>query len=214
MEGVFNLFELPVGETVKNGVATLASYKISGEQAMMENLRLVRDGGWLFRVTEGEYIKLIVNNQLMMSDTPMEKNSNQEFVRNANGHVFIAGLGIGLILNALRDKVKSGIVNKITVIEKYQDVIDLISHKFSDMPIEYICDDVLNYKPNKDQKYDTIYFDIWPTISTDNLPEISKLHNRFKNHKNKNNPSCWMGSWMQKYLQNKKREEARYSYYW
>lgn len=213
MEGVFELFNLPVGNVLQKGIATLSTYEVSEQDAMWANLRLVRDSGWLFRIQKGKYIKLIVGKELMMSDTPMERSSNIDFVRAANGHVFVAGLGIGLIINALRPLVTNGKVSKITILEKYQDVIDLVSPIYNGMPIEYICADVLEFQPDKSVKYDTIYFDIWPDISEDNLPEITKLHNRFKFLKNKNNPNSWMGSWMQKYLQDKRKRENRYSYW-
>ena len=46
--------------------------------------------------------------------------------------------------------------------------------------------------------FDTIYFDIWPNISTDNLKGIHRLHRRFK-------PALrakgWMESWMREDLE-------------
>mgnify|MGYP000786328328 FL=1 len=39
-----------------------------------------------------------------MSDTPMEKETNRDFVHNAHGNVLIGGLGIGLIILAIQNK--------------------------------------------------------------------------------------------------------------
>ena len=166
---------------------------------------------YFMHMREGEYVKLIVNGELMMSDTYMERETNREFIRNAHGRVMIAGLGIGLILENLRDKVADGIVTSIVVYEKYQDVIDLVGNRYNDLPIEIRREDILEYKPQKGEMYDTIYFDIWPTISTDNLKDISMLHQRWKAHKPKDG---WMDSWMRYYLRNirerERREENRY----
>lgn len=210
MNGVFEHLDLKVGDKKQVGIAHLHAFEITKDETRsITNMRLVMDGGYMFRLIEGRYVRLLVNGELMMSDTSMEKISNRDFVANANGRVFIAGLGVGLIVNALRNKLLNGIVTEITVIEKYQDVIDLIAPYYSDLKINYVLGDVLDYKLPKGDLYDTIYFDIWPTISEDNLPEMAKLHNRFKFNINRTNSNKWMGSWMQKYLQQQKAKYSR-----
>ena len=210
MEGVYNIFSLKENETKNLGIATLRSFSISNEESNVYNLRALLNGNGGFDcVTAGQYVKLSVNNILMMSDTDMEKRTNYEFISNAKGDVMIAGLGIGLILHNLENKVKTGEVKSITVYEKYQDVIDLITPYYKHLPITVKCEDILNYLPPKEETYDTIYFDIWPTIDTDNLKDIRVLHNRWKFHKRQDG---WMDSWVKQKLQNMKREENRY--YW
>ena len=208
MEGVYNIFSLKENETKNLGIATLRSFSISNEESKVYNLKSLLNGnGGFDYVTAGQYIKLSVNNILMMSDTDMEKRTNYEFISNAKGDVMIAGLGIGLILHNLEKKVKTGEVKSITVYEKYQDVIDLITPYYKHLPITVKCEDILNYLPPKEEIYDTIYFDIWPTIDTDNLKDIRILHNRWKFHKRQDG---WMDSWVKQKLQNMKREENRY----
>ena len=208
MEGVYNIFSLKENETKKLGIATLRSFSISNEECKFYNLQSLFNGNGGFDcVTAGQYVKLSVNNILMMSDTDMEKRTNYEFISNAKGDVMIAGLGIGLILHNLEKKVKTGEVKSITVYEKYQDVIDLITPYYKHLPITVKCEDILNYLPPKEEIYDTIYFDIWPTINTDNLKDIRILHNRWKFHKRQDG---WMDSWVKQKLQNMKREENRY----
>lgn len=210
MEGVYNIFSLKENETKNLGIATLRSFSISDEESKVYNLRSLFNGnGGFDYVTAGQYVKLSVNNILMMSDTDMEKRTNYEFISNAKGDVMIAGLGIGLILHNLEKKVKTGEVKSITIYEKYQDVIDLITPYYKHLPINVKCEDILNYLPPKEEIYDTIYFDIWPTIDTDNLKDIRILHNRWKFHKRQDG---WMDSWVKQKLQNMKREENRY--YW
>jgi len=206
MEGVFDNFNMKVGEVKKLGLARLSTFEFSNKKNPLFNLRAIRDGG-LNYMNDGKYIRLNVDGELMMTDTKMEMVTNTDFCNNANGRVMVAGLGIGLILQNIKDKVKSGVVTEIVIIEKYQDVIDLVSPIYADMPITYICADILEYKPLKDEIFDTIYFDIWAIADFEvNLPQISMLHNRWKYNKNKSNPKCWMNSWMQKWMQKENRD--------
>ena len=87
-------------------------------------------------------------------------------------------------------------VESVTVIEKYNDVISLVAPSFNSPKLKIINADIMNWKPEKGEVYDTIYFDIWPDICVDNLEEIKTLHLRGRYWKNKNNPHVWMGSWM------------------
>ena len=152
MEGVYNIFSLKENETKNLGIATLRSFSISNEESKVYNLKSLFNGNGGFDcVTAGQYVKLSVNNILMMSDTDMEKRTNYEFISNAKGDVMIAGLGIGLILHNLEKKVKTGEVKSITVYEKYQDVIDLITPYYKHLPITVKCEDILNYLPPKEE---------------------------------------------------------------
>lgn len=209
MEGVFEKFNIELNQEISKGVAKISTFEFKNENNPLYNMRIMMDGGRMFRVLDGKYVRLFVDKELMMSDTNMERISNEEFVRKANGRVFIAGLGIGMIIHALKEKVDNGEVTELVVMEKYQDVIDLVSPYLEGIPVKIVCDDILTYKPTKEDVFDTIYFDIWATIDEENLSEIRMLHNRWKNKKNKSNPDCWMDSWMKEYLQQQKRR----SYY-
>ena len=147
-------------------------------------------------VREGEYAQLYVGNWLVMSDTSMEKRSNRGVLWNARGDVLIAGLGLGMILLPLLEKPE---VKSILVIEKSQDVIDLVephirkaAKKKGSSKLTVVCADIFEWAPPKGQKWDTIYFDIWGDISTDSLKDMGKLHRKFGRRKN---PGGWMNSW-------------------
>jgi len=198
MKGVADIFTEPISK----GVAHISIFDFNSKENMLYNLRAVRDGGDMFYIYDGRYIRLHVDGILMMSDTNLELSSNYGFVSKSNGDILIAGLGLGVIIRNILDKQN---INSITVIEKYQDVIDLVAPKFNDNRIKYICDDIFTWRPHKGIKYDTIYFDIWPTINTDNLIEIKKLHNIFKYYVNRNNPNHYMNSWMKEFLQRMNR---------
>lgn len=207
VKGVEHLFP---EETQELGVAKISKVEFKEKDDILFNLRLMRDAKWWFRVHEGKYVRLIVNGELMMSDTGMERYSNTDFIQSANGKVLIAGLGVGMVLHNILENPN---VNEVIVIEKYQDVIDLVADKFKSDKLKIICKDIFDFVPEKGEKYDTIYFDIWASINTDNLEQIKTLHNRFKNKLNRDNPNCWMNSWMKEYLQQEKRKEAG-SRYW
>ena len=195
MEGVAQKYN----KEENKGIARLERFNISKENSKKYNLLSTMNGEpYFMRIEDGNYVRLWVDGVLMMSDTHMERYTNQFFIDNAHGDVMIAGLGVGLILNALENKVQSGEVNSITVYEKYQDVIDLVLPKYKHLPIKVICQDILEYRPPKEETYDTIYFDIWPRINKSNLQQIKILHNRWKFRKRENG---YMDSWMKSYIQ-------------
>lgn len=199
-------------QIISNGCVRIEHYKVDKEAAKWNNIRAMMAGAGFMHIVEGEYIKMSVNGELMMSDTPMERRTNIQFIDNAHGAIMIAGLGIGVILENLIPLCKSGRVTNIVVYEKYQDVIDLVAHRYVDkLPLEVRCEDIMEYRPPKEEKYDTLYFDIWPTITEDNLKDIRILHNRWKSHKKE---GAWMGSWMADFLRNQRRKEQRESRSW
>ena len=111
----------------------------------------------------GKFVRLLHNGSVVMSDTDMEKRTNANFVRNAHGNVLIGGLGIGLILLAIQDKPE---VEKIVVVEKHREVIDLVKDQLPlNEKVEVVNADVWEYTPT--EKFNTIYMDIWNFINTD-----------------------------------------------
>lgn len=116
------------------------------------------------RISPGTYIRLMRKNELMMSNTDMEKNTNKEFVRKAHGKVLIGGLGLGMIVLAIQDKPE---VESIVVIEKYEEVIDLVGSQLPlNTKVKIINEDVFDYCPENDA-FNCIYMDIWSTINQD-----------------------------------------------
>lgn len=150
-----------------------------------------------FRCTipNGNYIRLIHKDECVMSDTPIEKRTNIDFVLNAHGDILIAGLGIGLIIMAIQDKEE---VNSITVLEKYNEVIELVATKLPlNDKVKIIQADVFDYKFEKGKKFDVIYFDIWNYINSDVYEEMKKLKNKYRKYlkTKKENPNRFMKCW-------------------
>lgn len=183
------------------GVARVEHFEVSERDSRMTSFR-PRDF-----VAAGKYARLYVGQSLMMSDTHFEHRSNYGVVNQAHGDVLIAGLGLGMIVVPILAKRE---VKSVLVVEKFADVIGLVEPALRKLPggekLTTLEADALEWKPPAKQKWDTIYFDIWPDVCTDNLEQIAMLHHRFASRKR---PGGWMDSWMADTLRHRRREEKR-----
>lgn len=112
----------------------------------------------------------------VMSNTPDEIRDCLPFVDKAYGRILVNGLGLGVLLVALLEKEN---ITKITVIEKSEDVIKLVSPSITDERVEIIHADAFEYKPSKDEQFECVWHDIWDYIDAENLPEMHKLHRKY-----------------------------------
>lgn len=131
--------------------------------------------------------------KVVMSDSEFDKYTNSNIIRIAFGHVLIGGLGLGMIILPM---LKNENIKKITVVEKEQDIINLIyehiKHFDTDDKLEVISDDIFKIEFPKTLKFDTMYFDIWNNVCGDNYEQMKILKKRFKKNRAKNaNVSCW-----------------------
>jgi hypothetical protein len=199
-----------VAEIVPPGVSgnvRIEHFEVSQKDAEWTQLRAAVNRRGDEFVPAGKYAKLIVDGSIMMSDTPMEQRTNRQAIRKATGHVIIAGLGLGMILHPMASKPE---VTKITVIELSSDVIKLVA-PYLPSKVEVVQADIFEYRPEKGTKFNTVYFDIWPSISGDNLEEMSKLHRRWAHYKTK---EAWMNSWCRDELLEQKARRRRHSNPW
>ena len=152
----------------------------------------------------GLYIRLIDRSRtwtkVQMTDTPMERRTNLEFMDNVHGDVLIGGLGIGMIIAPLLCKEIGDKVDTIRVVESSPDVIKLVKPYLDKLDrfdkLEVVECDVMEYWT--DDRFNVVYFDIWPEITCDNLPEMSKLHRRWAHRMDKSDPNRWLSSWRHK----------------
>lgn len=94
---------------------------------------------------------------VIMSDSDIEKRLNEEIIEKSNGDVFIAGLGLGLIVLPIQDKEN---VKSITILERYRDVINLVGKQLPlNDKVRIIEGNIFEYIPER--KYDTMYIDIY-----------------------------------------------------
>lgn len=143
------------------------NWKVRTFEITQHDYRAIYEDG----IIPGKYVSLnrkhksAFENGCMMSDTPMERFTNQEFINYAFGKVLIAGLGIGMVPAALAHKED---VESITILEIDQEIIDLIEplmRKYipNQDKITIIKADALTYPETYDgEKYDCVWLDIWP----------------------------------------------------
>jgi hypothetical protein len=164
-----------------------------------------RDG-----INPGNYVRLIDKRtsfrDIIMSDTGMEKYSNLDFVEKAHGNVLIGGLGIGMVLAALLKKPE---VTSITVVEKELEIIELVGKQdvFQDGKIRIIEGDIFQFET--DEKFNTIYFDIWSNICTDNWEGMKLLKRKFRRNLNKQDENRWIGCWKWDEVQWRVRDDKK-----
>jgi hypothetical protein len=153
---------------------------VTPEGEAFERLRAMINSHRVQRfVPAGDYTRLTRNGTVIMSDTPDEIRDHLAFIERAQGHILIAGLGLGVVLQALLCKKDVQTVTVI-VIEKSPDVIKLVWPSFAaDRRAAVICADIFAWKPPGRGRYDWAWFDIWDQICADNLPEMTRLHRRF-----------------------------------
>ena len=190
---------LPEGTS---GNVALEHFEVTEQDSAFTRMRAAINPGRDEYVPPGRYAKLVVNGTLMMTDTPMEHGTNRGVVRNATGHVLIGGLGLGMILQVIAAKPE---VTKITVVELSPDVAKLVG-PYLDPKVEVIVADIFEWKPQKGTKFDSLYFDVWPYITTSNLVDMTKLHRRFSHYKA---PGAWMDSWCRDSLLARRAREKR-----
>lgn len=182
----------------KKGNVEIVHFEINEEQAKNFNFKCVISGDIFGQLKAGKYVKLLIDDEVVMSDTTMEKMTNANFIYNAYGDVLIAGLGLGLIINPLLEKEE---VTSITIIEKNQNVIDLVGPYYNNPKINIINGDIFTWKPPKGKKWDTIYFDIWSDRCSDNIKEMKTLHRRFGKRVNRENGKRgYINSWYRDYF--------------
>lgn len=186
-----------------SGKVEIRHVEVTPQAADMTQLRAAIHRRMDDYVPAGVYAHLLVNGTLMMSDTPMEQRTNRQVIRQAHGHVLIAGLGLGMILHPIAAKPE---VTKVTVVEMSPDVVKLVG-PYLPKKVEVVEADIFEWKPVKGTKFSTIYHDIWPYVTLDNLPEMIKLHRRFGQYKTSDG---WMDSWQRDTLLAQRAQQQRH----
>lgn len=126
----------------------------------------------------------------------MERLTNHWIAQAAFGRVLIAGLGLGMVPYHLAQLSR---VDQIDIVEINPDVIQLVHPRISHPKIRIQQCGIEEFgraeldKPKADRlKWDVIYFDIWPTITYDDQPQITRLKRMFRPLLNRE--GC-MGAW-------------------
>jgi len=130
-------------------------------------------------VPPGTYTRLMKKGAWdpMMSDTPAEIRDHLEFIYRAKGRCLLNGLGLGVVLKAISAKPE---VTHVDVIEIEQDVINLVWPTYNDGDrVTLYHADAFTIQWPKHTHWDCAWHDIWPSLCTDNLPEIAQLKHKY-----------------------------------
>lgn len=105
---------------------------------------------------------------LWMSDLPIEIAQHRREVERFGGRVLIGGLGLGLAVRLLCERedppplVPNGPVDHIVVVEKSEDVINLVGKHVAHPKVEIVHEDLFTYlKENTTPYFDFAFYDIW-----------------------------------------------------
>lgn len=188
--------DVPEGEM---GHWEVKKFSVSKEEAEFDRLRCMIHRGRGDSVPEGSYTKLTYRGGVVMSDTPGEMREHWEIVRAAKGRVLIAGLGLGVVLQAVADQPE---VEHVTVFENSVEVVELVWNHYEDRygdKISLETTDFLSYLPSKEEKYDAAWFDIWSHRCEDDLKEHTLLLKRWARR------AAWRGCWIHDELMEQRR---------
>ena len=142
-------------------------------------------------IPSGTYTRLIRTGDHVptMSDTPSEIRDHIEPLIQAKqrgGRILMNGLGLGVVLKGFLSFPE---VTHVDVVEIDADVIKLVAPSYYDHRVTIYHVDAFEITWPKDTRWSVVWHDIWPSICSDNLPEMTKLHRKY-GHK------CdWQGSW-------------------
>ena len=205
-------------QELKSNTYTINSFELTEDEVHWEKIRNFRNY-WAVAGLKSNfpYVRLVKNGEgVMMSDTPMEKNTNRDFIQKANGDVIIFGLGLGLVIIPL---LKKESVKSILVVELYQDLIDIVEPILKQHDTEnkliVVQGDCFEFHKSlpKENKFDCIYGDIWISVCDDNYDEMKLLTKNWKNRLNRENPNSFIDHWMKDYLKKERAKAKRESYY-
>ena len=135
-----------------------------------------------------DYTFLYKDGDRIMQDTHKEYAEHQPLWDGATGDVLIGGLGLGLVHQKLIDNPH---VTSVTVVEKYQDVIDLVWNNCpKDSSFTLIHADITTWKITGN--YDYVWIDTW--LNQPHQPVDYTTYNENLIDKFEGNTTC-IGLW-------------------
>lgn len=164
--------------------ARLRPFVIDRDEAGFQRVRAAVNPKMQGRyVPEGRYVRLMVRQghedattgeptigwQTVMSDTPDEMNDHADPLLHARGRVLIHGLGLGCVLNCIRNIPG---VEKIDVVEVNEDVVNLVAPlHIEDKRVNIIADSCVDVRWPVGTHWDYVWHDIWSSIDSGNLTD-------------------------------------------
>jgi len=204
-----SLYDLMTVDVPEGELDGMAVQRFEVPQKSFGNFQLALSG----RGTKpGLYTRLIEGGNVWMSDTDAEKRDHAEplwQVRDRKAHrVLFNGLGLGMVLKAA---LSFDHVEHIDVVERDVRVIKLVGPHYEKDPRVHIhhADAYEQAKTwPKGTRWDVGWSDIWPDVSTDDLPSMTALNRSYGRR-------CdWHGCWGQEMLRREAAAEKRHTALW
>ena len=105
-----------------------------------------------------------------MLDDPPHWRAMEIYAEHAKGKVLTAGLGLGLILQAMKGNSN---IESITVIEQSPEVVSLVEPHLPSLPeFVILIDDFYNFLQRDRTEFDTIIVDLWVAHGVEEKMEI------------------------------------------
>jgi hypothetical protein len=177
----------------------VSTITITEDQARHSRVRAIFNGGRGV-IDPGEYTALFVDDVLWMSDTPDEKYDHYDPVAVAvrhGGRVLINGLGLGMVVGAM---LKIPHVEHVDVVEHDKRIIDAIGPHYAGERCTIHHADAYTITWPVGSHWSVVWHDIWPSIGSDNLPEMGKLHRKYGRR------ADWQGSWARDLCERARKE--------
>jgi len=118
----------------------------------------------------------------IMQDTEAEYSEHDWLMSRLSGDILIGGLGIGMINIPL---LASSDITSVTIVEKNQDVIDLVwANCAKDDRFTIVCDDINTWDPDATDglpttSWDVGWFDTWLTFDEKLSDYITRINNKY-----------------------------------
>jgi hypothetical protein len=104
------------------------------------------------------YQELLKDGELIADNHPGHVDRHRHFLKAAQGHVLISGLWLG---DSLHQVLQNPEVKSVTVIEKSQEIIELVAPAFKDDGrVEFLNEDIFEVEVDAGD-FDVIYHAIW-----------------------------------------------------
>jgi hypothetical protein len=184
-------WKVTVPEYDHDGVL-IERFEVTAEYAQMDKLKAAFNPQRSDRsVDPGWYTRLTVDEVLWMTDTPAEVRDvelvDDVMSDHPGGTMLIVGLGIGLVLH--RAIVRRG-MSAIDVVEREERVLRAVAPHYLELAhahgceLHFHCADIHQWKVPRGSTWDIGFFDIWPTIDQEDMPEVTRLRKRFHSRTN------------------------------
>lgn len=180
-------WKVTVPEYDAEGVV-IKRFEVTEQMALTDKLRTAFNPQRSDRSLDpGWYTNLIVDDVLWMSDTPAEVRDliacDEHMRRHHGGSMLIAGLGLGLVLHRAIARRQMRVID---VVEREDRVLTAVGDHYQALAEEFGCKlrfhvaDIHQWRIPRGSTWNIGFFDIWPTIAQEDMPEVKRLRDRFR----------------------------------